>query len=100
MRSTNVPLALSAFAVLLALGCNKHDVPLGGACERGEDCDKSSLTCFIKEGQSKGICSTTCQVKPLAGVAPGGPTCESAGLVCAKAATGHKILGDEFCVKP
>ena len=92
--------ALVSLAVTLLVACNKHDVPLGGACDKGEDCGKSSLTCFKPAGQEKGYCSQTCVVAPPKGVVPGGPGCDSGGMVCKKASAAHPILGEEFCVKP
>jgi len=81
-------------------GCNRHDVPLGGACERGEDCDTTALTCLEANGATKGICSKPCSLGiPGAQIQPGGKTCEQAGLVCEKAAKPHPILGEAYCVK-
>lgn len=87
-------------AMSTAFSCNKHNVPLGGACEVNEDCGKGTLACYKPAGQEKGYCSTTCQVNPPPNLVPGGPGCESAGLVCRKADTEHRPLGFEFCVKP
>ncbi len=93
--------AVVAAIVLASSGCNRHDVPLGGACDRGEDCDTSALTCLVAPGQAKGYCSKGCSVPPPGTVVdPGGKTCEQAGLVCRKQATPHPILGDAYCVKP
>lgn len=86
--------------LITASACNRHNVPLGGECEVSEDCGKGTLACFKTAGQSKGVCSTVCQVSPLPNVVSGGPSCESAGLVCKKADKSHGALGDEFCVKP
>ncbi len=93
-------LALLLAASLLAAACNKHSVPLGGACERGEDCDKTGITCLMEPGAAKGYCSTTCSVAPPGTkITPGGATCEEVGMVCEKAATEHRILGPAYCVK-
>ncbi len=86
--------------VIAVAACNKHNVPLGGECEAIEDCGTGALGCYKAPGQSKGICSTVCQVTPPPNVVSGGPSCESVGLVCRKADTKHGALGDEFCVKP
>lgn len=103
LRSAPPLVMKTLLLVVLAIGssaCNKHNVPLGGACDANEDCDTSTLGCFKPPGQDKGYCSQTCQVTPLPGVKPGGPGCESAGLVCKKADSAHRLLGEEFCVKP
>ncbi len=97
--------ALYAVALIVALAitsaaCNKHDVPMGGACDVNEDCGKGTLACYKPPGQDKGYCSQTCTVAPPAGLQPGGPGCESAGLVCKKADVPHRLLGEEFCVRP
>ena len=93
--------------VLLVLAttaaCNKHNVPLGGACDQNEDCGTGMLGCYKPPGQDKGYCSTVCQVNPSPNVISGGTGCESAGLVCKKADTKYAPapgLGLEFCVKP
>lgn len=88
------------FATSLLAACNKHSVPLGGACERGEDCDKTGLTCLKEAGAERGVCSKPCSVAPPgAQIVPGGATCEEAGMVCEKAAKEHPILGPAYCVK-
>lgn len=85
---------------LLVAACNKHSVPLGGECERGEDCDKSGLTCLKEPGAAKGYCSKACSVPPPGTkVSPGGATCEDVGMVCEKATKEHPILGPAYCVK-
>jgi hypothetical protein len=93
-------LSLLLAASLFAAACNKHSVPLGGECERGEDCDKSGITCLMEPGAAKGYCSTTCSIAPPGTkITPGGATCEQVGLVCEKAAKEHPILGSAYCVK-
>jgi hypothetical protein len=93
--------ALIAVLALACSACNRHDVPLGGACSRGEDCDTSALTCLVAAGQSKGICSKPCSIPPPGtSITPGGVTCEQKGLVCRKAASPHPILGEAYCVQP
>ncbi|HEY3445769.1 MAG TPA: hypothetical protein VGK67_05355 [Myxococcales bacterium] len=97
---TTLGLASALLAITLLAGCNKHNVPLGGACTKGEDCAATTLACYLPPGQDQGYCSQPCVVAPPAGVQPGGPGCESGGLVCKKAAAAHPVLGAEFCVKP
>jgi hypothetical protein len=90
---------LLAFSLLTA-ACNKHSVPLGGACEQGEDCDKTGFTCLKEPSAAKGYCSAPCSVAPPGTkITTSGVTCEDAGMVCAKAATEHPLLGGAYCVK-
>jgi hypothetical protein len=93
-------LSLVLAATFLTAACNKHSVPLGGACERGEDCDKTGLTCLKDPGAAQGYCSKPCSIAPPGTkVSPGGATCEEMGMVCEKAAKEHPILGPAYCVK-
>jgi hypothetical protein len=86
--------------ILIIGACNKHDVPMGGACEKNEDCGPGALACYKASQADPGYCSQTCVVAPPKGVIPGGPGCDAGGLVCKKAPSAHPILGEEFCVKP
>ena len=93
-------LAIALLLLATVPSCNKHDVALGGACEKGEDCDKNSLTCLIASGQTKGYCTKTCSIAPPGTtVTTDGQTCEQGGMVCEKASASHAILGDAYCVK-
>ena len=92
------------FGIVLGLAllfaCNKHDVPLGGACKRGEDCDKSGLACLRGGGADTGYCSKPCSIAPPGtSITSGGQTCEQAGMVCEKATVPHPLLGPAYCVK-
>ncbi|APR76461.1 Hypothetical protein A7982_01808 [Minicystis rosea] len=98
LRAAAISLLLAT--TLLAAACNKHNVPLGGACERGEDCGKNTLTCLKEAGAAQGYCTTSCSIAPPGTkIVAGGQTCEDVGLVCEKAAKEHPFLGPAYCVK-
>ncbi len=93
-----IPFLLCALVVSAA--CNKHDVPLGGACSVNEDCDQTALACVKPAGAAQGFCSTTCSIAPPGTTVQSNVSCERAGLTCQKHATPHPILQDAYCDRP
>lgn len=84
--------------LLAGAACNKHNVPMGGECERGEDCNATGLACHMT-GSGKGYCSTTCSKPPPGAQLESSKTCSAAGMKCTLDAPADPILGTSYCTK-
>ncbi len=85
----------------LILGCNKHNVAIGGACEKAEDCDVAGRCYRAPDDPAgvPGVCTIRCELTPQPGSVA--KPCESfhSGLVCKTAAKPDRLLGSTFCVR-
>jgi hypothetical protein len=70
-----------AFCAVAMLGaCNRHDVPLGGACEVQEDCATGEvLFCVDRPGGGGSVCARPCVIASGPIQASG---CQEPGFTC------------------
>jgi hypothetical protein len=94
---TMITMALFA-ALVLAGGCEKKNVPLGGECKYDEDCDKNGVACLIAEGAETGYCTKPCQLS-TGGLNDATEQQCPESMACERAAQEHFVLGASFCVK-